>query len=97
MRTPFYAESGGQVGDSGTLNSSDSAFRVEDTQKRSGQFFHFVALAGSGFGRERPGHQIGRDGFASGLLIRPGARLPLRLLPSRKAQQPGRSFDHRVV
>jgi alanyl-tRNA synthetase len=32
-RTPFYAESGGQVGDSGTITSSNAQVRVEDTQK----------------------------------------------------------------
>jgi alanyl-tRNA synthetase len=32
-RTPFYAESGGQVGDTGTLAGQGAAFRVEDTQK----------------------------------------------------------------
>ena len=31
--TPFYAESGGQVGDSGELCSAHSIFAVEDTQK----------------------------------------------------------------
>ena len=31
--TPFYAESGGQVGDSGELRSATSRFLVEDTQK----------------------------------------------------------------
>ncbi|MES2181235.1 MAG: alanine--tRNA ligase [Pseudomonadota bacterium] len=31
--TPFYAESGGQVGDVGELRSSNSIFAVEDTQK----------------------------------------------------------------
>jgi alanyl-tRNA synthetase len=33
-RTPFYAESGGQVGDRGVLRSGDAVFRVEDTQKQ---------------------------------------------------------------
>jgi alanyl-tRNA synthetase len=33
-RTPFYAESGGQVGDAGTLAGADASFQVEDTQKR---------------------------------------------------------------
>jgi alanyl-tRNA synthetase len=32
-RTPFYAESGGQVGDTGTLAGEGGAFEVEDTQK----------------------------------------------------------------
>ena len=31
--TPFYAESGGQVGDSGELRGNDGIFLVEDTQK----------------------------------------------------------------
>ena len=31
--TPFYAESGGQVGDTGVLTAADGRFRVEDTQK----------------------------------------------------------------
>ncbi len=31
--TPFYAESGGQIGDSGELKSANGLFAVEDTQK----------------------------------------------------------------
>jgi alanyl-tRNA synthetase len=31
--TPFYAESGGQIGDTGTLKSDNGIFAVEDTQK----------------------------------------------------------------
>jgi alanyl-tRNA synthetase len=39
-RTPFYAESGGQVGDSGELSSAASNFLVVDTQKRGAAFSH---------------------------------------------------------
>ncbi|MDA0680683.1 MAG: alanine--tRNA ligase [Proteobacteria bacterium] len=31
--TPFYAESGGQIGDTGTIQSGSGSFRVADTQK----------------------------------------------------------------
>ena len=33
-RTPFYAESGGQVGDRGVVSSGSALFEVEDTQKQ---------------------------------------------------------------
>jgi len=35
-QTPFYAESGGQVGDRGLLRTAKAEFKVEDTQKRGG-------------------------------------------------------------
>ncbi len=38
-RTPFYAESGGQVGDTGTLSSAAGRFEVGDTLKMGGVFF----------------------------------------------------------
>jgi alanyl-tRNA synthetase len=31
--TPFYAESGGQIGDTGTISTGDAKFVVEDTQR----------------------------------------------------------------
>ena len=37
-RTPFYAESGGQVGDTGELASAGVRFEVDDTLKLAGQF-----------------------------------------------------------
>ena len=38
--TPFYAESGGQIGDSGQLVSDDCVFVVADTQKQGNVFIH---------------------------------------------------------
>jgi alanyl-tRNA synthetase len=39
--TPFYGESGGQVGDRGSIRSGDAVFEVEDTQKPvDGLFVH---------------------------------------------------------
>ena len=37
--TPFYAESGGQVGDAGTMESGSAKFRVDDTQKIKADVF----------------------------------------------------------
>ena len=39
-RSPFYAESGGQVGDQGTIRSNGGLFRVLDTQKQGDCFLH---------------------------------------------------------
>ncbi|MDF2690207.1 MAG: alanine--tRNA ligase [Gammaproteobacteria bacterium] len=43
--SPFYAESGGQVGDRGTLNFSGGEFIVEDTKKQQSAFMHYGKLA----------------------------------------------------
>ncbi|MDY2846612.1 MAG: alanine--tRNA ligase [Oscillospiraceae bacterium] len=41
-KTPFYAESGGQVGDEGVLTIGESSFTVTDTKKTAnGQYLHF--------------------------------------------------------
>ncbi len=41
-RTPFYAESGGQVGDTGALRVGDAELQVLDTQKQGDAFLHQV-------------------------------------------------------
>ena len=41
-QTPFYAESGGQVGDSGIVSNGDETLRVLDVQKANGMFMHKV-------------------------------------------------------
>ncbi|MBR0937068.1 alanine--tRNA ligase [Bradyrhizobium jicamae] len=38
-QTPFYGESGGQVGDTGVLTGEGVTFRVTDTQKKAGDLF----------------------------------------------------------
>ena len=38
-QTPFYAESGGQVGDTGVMTGEGVQFRVTDTQKKAGDLF----------------------------------------------------------
>ena len=44
-QTPFYGESGGQLGDKGTIVSGNSVFEVEDTQKKLGNLFvHYGSL-----------------------------------------------------
>ncbi len=39
--TPFYAESGGQIGDKGYLSGDNLLIRIQDVQKESGFFVHY--------------------------------------------------------
>lgn len=41
-QTPFYAESGGQIGDTGTLTKGDTVIKVLDTRKENDLIVHFV-------------------------------------------------------
>ncbi len=43
--TPFYGESGGQVGDTGELIGEGGAFTVADTQKQRGSVLHVGAVS----------------------------------------------------
>lgn len=45
--TPFYAESGGQIGDAGYLSAGEVRFDVRDTTKTGGAFLHH-GVVGSG-------------------------------------------------
>ncbi len=47
-RTPFYAESGGQVGDTGVLRLGNAEFVVEDTIKLAGVYHGHVGALTSG-------------------------------------------------
>lgn len=40
--TPFYAESGGQVGDTGNLESANEKIVITDTKKENGIYIHFT-------------------------------------------------------
>ncbi|MCH8100275.1 MAG: alanine--tRNA ligase, partial [Proteobacteria bacterium] len=41
LSTPFYAESGGQIGDSGILVAAGNLFHVDDTQKSANAIVHY--------------------------------------------------------
>ncbi len=47
-QTPFYAESGGQVGDNGTLTGAGAQVDIRDTQKFAGQFHGHVGTLTQG-------------------------------------------------
>ena len=47
-QTPFYAESGGQVGDTGVLTGEGVRFRVTDTQKKAGDLFVHIGTVEQG-------------------------------------------------
>ena len=47
-QTPFYAESGGQIGDCGYLQAGTARFDVRDTTKTGGAFLHHGVVAAGG-------------------------------------------------
>ena len=90
-QTPFYGESGGQVGDTGIIRSDKARFRVTDTQKRAGDLLvhHGVVEEGaikpgdalSARSRSRAPKRDPRQSFGDASAARgaaPGARRPCR-------------------
>jgi alanyl-tRNA synthetase len=59
--TPFYAESGGQVGDRGLLRTASARFRVEDTQKQAGGLVGHIGRVAEGVLRVGDRVQAGVD------------------------------------
>ena len=54
-QTPFYAESGGQVGDTGSMTADGTRVRVTDTQKKAGDLFvHFGTVEEGEIKRDAP-------------------------------------------
>jgi len=58
-QTPFYAESGGQVGDTGLMTGEGVRFRVTDTQKRAGDLFVHIGTVEQG--TLKPGAALALD------------------------------------
>ena len=58
-RTPFYAESGGQVADTGVIEGDDFILNVTDVQKKDGVFFHRASLVSGKLDSITEGASIG--------------------------------------
>ncbi len=58
-QTPFYGESGGQVGDTGVLTGDGVRFRVTDTQKKAGDLFVHIGTVEEG--TLKPGTALALD------------------------------------
>ena len=57
-QTPFYGESGGQVGDSGTLKTPTGTVQIRDVQKKNGVFAHIGAVMDGQIERDQPAELV---------------------------------------
>ena len=53
-QTPFYAESGGQVGDAGFIRTSTGVAEVTDTRKSAGIFLHIARVTEGSIAKGQP-------------------------------------------
>ena len=85
-QTPFYGESGGQVGDTGQIKGPNGAlFRVTDTQKKLGDLFvHLGTVEKGAFKPGDGGRAGGRSRATHG-----HTRQPLRHPPGARGPAPG--------
>jgi alanyl-tRNA synthetase len=60
-QTPFYGESGGQVGDTGMMTADGLRFRVTDTQKKAGDLFVHTGVVEEGALKEGLALQLDVD------------------------------------
>jgi len=67
--TPFYAESGGQVGDVGVIAFEDNQFQVFDTQKQSSNTFLHKGKVISGVLKKGCSYEASVDSVARQLII----------------------------
>ncbi len=74
--TPFYAESGGQVGDTGLLSGAGGRFEVSDTQKQDAAHLHFGRITDGEIGiGEKLNAQVDQQRRQSILLNHTGTHL----------------------
>ena len=90
-QTPFYAESGGQVGDTGMMTGEGVRFRVTDTQKKAGDLF--VHLGTVEQGTLKAGHRAGARSRSRQALIDP--RPSLRDASAARGAAAGARRPHR--